>query len=76
MICVHSKMCWVIKKNHVRKAITTNKVNQTAFKQLKKKGYYRGQIEEPHCGLFNIEETNTRHCSLVGLQQQAALGHL
>jgi len=30
-------MCWVIKKNHVRKAITTNKVNQTAFKQLKKK---------------------------------------
>jgi len=36
MICVHSKMCWVIKKNHVRKAITTNKVNQTAFKQLKK----------------------------------------
>jgi len=42
----------------------------------KRKGYYKGQTEEPHCGLFNIEETNTRHCSLVGLQQQAVLGHL
>jgi len=35
-MCVHFKRHWVIKRNHIKEAITTNLTNQTASEQLKK----------------------------------------